>query len=298
MAFIVIVVLVVACWLSVCCRLTILHLPETLYYTVCDFCKWIRYRKWRNCPTGRLIAYTALFGRGKTLSVVHYVVHKYKRYNNRIVYDPYRKKWVRQVVDVISNVQLAIPYERFVSLEQVVAAAERNKEKDAENGTLTITLVLGDEFSVQMNSRSFKTNIDPLFLNTLLTCRHHHIELIYDAQRFNHVDALLRQVTNYVVECRKVWRFQVQYFYDAYQLECASDPSLVKPYRRTGWFVKNKDYAAYDTLACVDNLEKKIRSGDMMSEAEILALRVNDGNAGIEGVTAPSRGLKRRRKRK
>lgn len=292
------IVFFACCILSVCFRLAVLHPIATPVYAVVDFFKWLRYKKWHNCRTGQLIAYTALFGRGKTLSVVHYVVAKYHKYNNRMVYDHDRRKWVRQIVNVISNVQLAIPYENFVSLEQVVAAAERNRKKDFENNTLTITLVLGDEFSVQMNSRSFKTNIDPLFLNTLLTCRHHHITLIYDAQRFNHVDALLRQVTSYVVECKKVWRFMVQYKYDAYQLECASDPSLVKPFRRTGWFVKNRHYAAYDTLACVGNLEKKVRAGDMMTEEEILALRVNDGNAGIEGVTKPSRSLRRRRKHK
>ena len=298
MVFIYIIVFVALMVLSVCFRLTVLHPFATLYHAVVDFYKWLRYKKWRECKTGKLIAYTALFGRGKTLSVVHYITVMYRKYHNRMIYDRDRKKWVRQVVNVISNVQLAIPYENFVSLEQVVAAAERNKKKDQENDTLTVTLVLGDEFSVQMNSRSFKTNIDPLFLNTLLTCRHHHITLVYDAQRFNHVDALLRQVTSYVVECRKVWRFMVHHYYDAYQLECASDPSLVKPYRRKGWFIKDRDYMAYDTLACVANLKKKIDQGDMMSEEQILALRVNDGNVGVEGITKPSRSLKRRRKHK
>lgn len=298
MIFILFIIIAVVCWLSVCVRLAVRHPVLSVYYAVRDFIKWLRYCEWRNCQTGKLIAYTALFGRGKTLSVVHYVVGQYHRYNGRIVYDRDRKKWVRQVVNVISNVQLAIPYENFVSLEQIVAAAERNRKKDEENDTLTVTLVLGDEFSVQLNSRSFKTNIDPLFLNTLLTCRHHHITLVYDAQRFNHVDALLRQVTSYVVECKKVWRFQLLYYYDAYQLECASDPSLVRPFRRTGWFIRDRDFAAYDTLACVGNLEKKIRAGDMMTESEILALRVNDGSAGIEGVTKPSRSLRRRRKQK
>lgn len=298
MLFIYVIILLVGCWLSVCFRLAVLHPFKLVGYAVIDFYIFLRYKTWRMCPTGRLIGYTALFGRGKTLSVVHYVVAKYKKYHNRMVYDPKRRIWVRQIVNVISNVQLAIPYENFVSLEQVVAAADRNREKDIKNNTLTITLVLGDEFSVQMNSRNFKSNIDPLFLNTLLTCRHHHITLIYDAQRFNHVDALLRQVTSYVVECKKVWRFMVQYYYDAYQLECASDPSLVKPYRRTGWFINNRDYAAYDTLACVGNLKKSMKEGDMMSEEQILALRVNDGNAGVEGVTKPSRILKRRRKHK
>lgn len=290
--------LIALCWLSVCVRLVIRHPFLTLFYAFKDMINYFRRKRWNECPTGELVAYTALFGRGKTLSVVHYIVSMYERYNGVQVYDFKRKKWVRQVVEVISNVQLAIPYENFVSLEQVVAVGERNKKKDEENDTLTVTLVLGDEFSVQMNSRDFKKNIDPLFLNTLLTCRHHHIKLVYDAQRFNHVDALLRQVTSYVVECRKVWRFMVHHYYDAYQLECASDPSLVRAQRKTGWFIRDRDFALYDTLACVGNLKKSFERGDMMSEEEILRLRVNENNAGLEAVTKPSRYLKRRRAKK
>lgn len=286
------------CWFSVCFRLTVRHPVLTLYYAVRDAVVWLYRRRWNECRTGELVAYTALFGRGKTLSVVQYVVSMYERYNNVKVYDVKRRKWVTQLVEVISNVQLSIPYENFVSLEQVVAVGERNRKKDMENDTLTVTLVLGDEFSVQMNSRDFKKNIDPLFLNTLLTCRHHHIKLVYDAQRFNHVDALLRQVTSYVVECKKVWRFMVHCYYDAYQLECASDPSLVRAFRKTGWFIRDRHFAMYDTLACVGNLKKSFEKGDMMTEEEILKLRVNDNNAGIEAVTRPSRYLKRRRQKK
>ncbi len=286
------------CYLSVCFRLAVRHPLLTVCYAVLDTVRWFRRKRWNECPTGKLIAYTALFGRGKTLSVVHYIVSMYERYNNVKVFDMQRKKWVTQVVEVISNVQLSIPYENFVSLEQIVAVGERNRKKDEENGTLTVTLVLGDEFSVQMNSRSFKTNIDPLFLNTLLTCRHHHITLVYDAQRFNHVDALLRQVTSYVVECHKVWRFMVHRYYDAYQLECASDPSMVRAQRKTGWFIRDCDFMRYDTLACVGNLKKSFEKGDMMTEEEIMKLRVNENNAGLEGVTRPSRHLKRRRSKK
>lgn len=291
-------VFVFLCYLSVCFRLTVRHPVLTIYYSVRDSINWFRRKRWNECPTGELIAYTALFGRGKTLSVVHYIVSMYKRYNNVKVFDVKRKKWVTQLVEVISNVQLSIPYENFVSLEQVVAVGERNWKKDEENDTLTVTLVLGDEFSVQMNSRDFKKNIDPLFLNTLLTCRHHHIKLVYDAQRFNHVDALLRQVTSYVVECHKVWRFMVHHYYDAYQLECASDPSMVRAQRKTGWFIRDRDFMLYDTLACVGNLKKSFERGDMMTEEEIMKLRVNENNAGLEGVTKPSRYLKRRRLKK
>ena len=189
--------------------------------------------------------------KGKTLSVVHRVVSAYHHYDGKPVWCPRRKRMVTQRVKVISNVSLAIPYEDFVSLEQVVLDAERKQVYDDEHDTLTVTLVLGDEFSVQMNSRNFKTNIDPLFLNTILTCRHYYISLYYTAQRFGHVDALLRQVTSYVVECDKLWRFQRLKVFDAWELENATNTQLLRPLTRGCWFVRNRDYEAYNTLACV-----------------------------------------------
>jgi len=277
-------------------RIMCSHPFLTAFYALVDGFKYIRYKRWRECPTGKLVCYTALFGRGKTLSVVHYVVSSYKKYNGLLIYDRDRKKWVTQKIHIISNVDLDIPYEHFISLQQVVRVSEQFRKKDMENDTFTVTLVLGDEFSVQMNSREFKKNIDPLFLNTLLTCRHHHISLIYDAQRFNHVDALLRQVTSYVVECDKQWRFMCHYYYDAYELENAAEPALVRPKKRTGFFVRNRDYKAYDTLACVGNLQKSFDSKDMLSETEILDLQRNNG-VNIDAVLNPSRKYRRMRKK-
>lgn len=283
---------------SVVFRTIVFNPVKSAVNAVMDFYKYIRYKKWNVLYTGQLVCYCALFGRGKTLSVVHYVLGLYKRYNDKPIYDFDRKKWVTQKVHVISNVDLNIPFEKFVSLSQIVRVSESFAKKDLENDTLTCTLVLGDEFSVQMNSRNFKSNIDPLFLNTLLTCRHHHISIVYDAQRFNHVDALLRQVTSYVIQCKKVWRVMVSEQYDAWELENANSPSMIKPVRRYGWFIQNKDFEAYDTLACVDNLKRSCRSGDMLSEKEILELQ-SPAPANMDIVDKPSRKFNRNmRKRK
>ena len=85
-----------------------------------------------------------------------------------MVWDRGRKKLVRQKMHIISNVELkSVPYEPLQSLSQVVACAYNNKKIDDEADTRTVVLVLLDEASVQLNSRSFKTNIDPIFLNTL-----------------------------------------------------------------------------------------------------------------------------------
>lgn len=293
-----VVLLFVALFFSVSFRVAFMNPFATVGYFLKDVFDYFRYKKWRNCRTGLIVCFIGLFGKGKTLSVVHEIVQGYyRRYDGRKVYDAYRGRWVTQKVHIISNVDLiGVPYERFVSLTQLVSAAERYRDIDDENGTLTVHLVLGDEFSVQLNSRSFKSNIDPLFLNTLLTCRHHHISLFYTSQRFNHVDALLRQVTSYVISCKKCWRFMVQSKYDAYELENAYNPLDVKPLARFGWFIRNRDYAAYDTLACVDNLSKACREGDMLSEDAILALQQNMP-VDSQNITTPSRRFLRRMKK-
>lgn len=289
MFYVVLIGLAVLCSLSVCFRVGMFHPFKTVRYVVMDCLKWMRYHKWNICSTGQLIAFVGLFGKGKTLSAVHFVLSKYKKYNNKRIYDFGRKKWVTQKVHIISNVKLnGVPYENFVGLAQIVQVADRFRKQDEKNDTLTCVFVLGDEFSVQLNSRKFKENIDPLFLNTLLTCRHHHITLVYTSQRFAHVDALLRQVTSFVIDCDKKWRFMVHGQYDAFALENASDPTLVCPLRRFGWFVSDADYNAYDTLACVDNLSKSCRSGDMLSEDEILTLQQNN-SINMDAVLKPSR---------
>lgn len=270
-------------------RCAVTHPVGVLVNGVRDLFTYVGHKEYNLCGTGELVAYVGLFGKGKTLSAVHRVVAAYHQYNGKKVWCRRRKKFVTQRVKVISNVSLQIPYEDFISLEQIVVAAERNEAYDDANNTLTITLVLGDEFSVQMNSRNFKTNIDPLFLNTILTCRHYHISLYYTAQRFCHVDALLRQVTCSVIDCDKLWRFQRLTEYDAWQLENATDTSLIAPISRSCWFVRNRDYNAYNTLACVGNLKHAMRAGQMMTEEEILKLQQNTSQANMDGVSTPSR---------
>lgn len=282
---------------SVFVRTILLNPGKFIYYSIKDLINYFRYKKYNVMQTGKLICYTALFGGGKTLSCVHYVTQLYKRYNNKLIFDISRKKWVKQKVHIISNVDLNIPFERFTTLAQVVRVAEKFKEIDEENNTRTCTIVFGDEFSVQMNSRSFKTNIDPLFLNTLLTCRHHHIMLVYNAQRFQHVDKLLRDVTTYVIECQKVWRVCIQKTYDAFVVENCTDPTTLKPMARHGWFIQDKDFNAYDTLACVGNLIHSVNEGDMESEIEIIN-RLNPKDIDVTEGNYRKQTLKRIRKRR
>lgn len=288
-------------WLSIRFRIMFFHPILTIRNLLLDACRWIKYKRWNECKAGgKLICFVGLFGKGKTLSAVHYVCRIYRKYNGKIIYDQNRKKWVKQVIKIISNVDLTdVPYERFVSLSQLVRHADKVRETDEKDDTSTVCIALGDEFSVQLNSRAFKTNVDPFFLNTLLTCRHHGggMSLVYTSQRFSHVDALLRQVTSSVIDCDKFWRFMVHAEFDAFELENATSTDLIRSKARYGWFITDADYAAYDTKQCVGNLSKSCREGDMLTEDEILALQCNQG-AQMDAVLKPSRKFIRSQKRR
>lgn len=267
----------------------LIDMPRDLYY-------FFKHKKYNNVPVGKLVAITGEFGKGKTLTAVKIIVSIYMKKNGKMVWCPRRKKMVKQVIKIISNVSLKVPYEDFKDLGQIVFASEKNKEYDDMNDTLTVTLVIGDEFSSQLNSREFKTNIDPLVLNTILTCRHHYIAIYYTTQRFKLVDALLRQVTQCAVDCNKIWRLQALNYYDAWELENANSPLMVKPFKRTCWYVQNKHYDMYDTLACVDNLKKDVKSGKMISEKEILELQC-PGIMDTQQILKPSRKFRKKNKR-
>lgn len=278
---------------SVAFRIALFHPFSTVYYMVRDTYLYFHRRMYNLYDGGLLNCYFAHFGGGKTLSVVHYVRALFKRYNNKKVWDRGRKKFVTQKIHIISNVHLnGVPYEELCSLSQIVCCAWKNKEIDKERNTRTVVLVLLDEASSQLNSREFKTNINPEFLNTLVTSRHFNMSIFYTSQKFKLVDALLRSVTQRCINCRKLWRFMVQYYYDADEMESATNPMLVQPLRRTGFFVRDKDYNTYDTLATVERLKKSVDKNDMMTEEEILMLR-GAINPDDDAIVNPSRKLRR-----
>ena len=281
---------------SVIFRLAVCHPFKTVFYAIRDSFLWFVHKQYNFYTAGVLNCYCAHFGGGKTLSIVHYVVSLYRRYNNKKVWDSGSRSFVTQKIHIISNVDLkAVPFEPLQSLSQVVACSYHNRDIDKQNKTRTVVLVVLDEASSQLNSRNFKTNIDPAFLNTLITSRHYHISFLYSSQKFKLTDALMRSVTQHCIVCQKIWRFMVQSVYDADEMEIAGDASLVRPVRKTGFFIRDKDYNAYDTLACVDRLKLSVEDGDMMSEQEILAMR-GELNPDADSMSRPSRKLKRRRK--
>lgn len=274
-----IIVIAVFCFLlyvSVCFRLLVTHPLSTGYYGVKDFYHYIKYHLYDLAPMGKIKGYCADFGGGKTLSAVHEVVSFYHRYDNKKIFDVSRLEWVTQKVLVLSNVEFtSIPFQPMTSLAQLVELQEHNRNIDLKNHTRTCVIVVIDEASSQLNSRSYASNFSKSVIGALVTCRHYNTSLLYTSQVFTHVDKLLRDDTMLVIQCHKVWRFMVHSVYNAHVLEYASDPTIIQPLYRTGFFVRDKDYKNYDTLALVENLSHSAKDGDMLSEEEILANRAN-----------------------
>jgi hypothetical protein len=80
-------------------------------------------------------------------------------------------------------------------------------------------------------------------------------------------------------------------------MENATNVLLLKPLRRRAWFVKDSDYNAYNTLACVGNLKKEMEAGNMLSEQEILALQMNPDQVNMDAVVRPSGKYLRKKKK-
>lgn len=279
-------------------RQIVLHPILTVFYLTKDFVLYVLRRRWRECPTGDLTCYFAHFGGGKTLSAVHYIAFLYRKYNNKRVYDRSRKKMVTQKLEVLSNVQFkSVPCVPLNALSDITARATYNHDIDLANNTLTVTLIFIDEASAELNSRDYKNNFDVDTLNTLITCRHYHLNFYYTSQKFKLTDALMRSVTKQCILCHKFWRIMIKTGYDADQLELAGDALLVKPLYRRSFFIRDRDFNEYDTLATVDRLKKGAEMGQMLTAQEILALRGNvDPDVG--SVSRPSRRLKRMRRGK
>lgn len=304
MGWILLIVFIIVYVLSPTFRCAIKNIRKTCLYGVKDLRAYIIHKDWNVAPYGQIICYIAQnsvsFGCGKTLSASEYLVSLYEKYDGLPVYDGERQKIVTQKIHIISNVDFkTIPYEKLVSLQQFVQETnEELKETDRVNDTLTVTYMLIDEASSQLNSRDFKSNFNGLFISRLLTTRHVRASIIMTSQRAGMIDKLMREVTNLYIGCNKLWRFQRQYYFDGYEIENAQNPTLVKPLKKTCWFITDKSFKNYDTFSSVQTLIKDVKDGKVLSDAEILNLQGQPDESNMDGVRNPSRWWRHRQQSK
>lgn len=269
------------------------NLPSIAKWSIHDIYNYFHYKKYNLCPEYGMIRLNCatssqVFGCGKTLMLVLRAKYIYHRYNNKWVYSESAKCFVKQQIHIISNVELYdIPYIKFKDINQFIDI-EKFGFKDED-----ITIFLLDESGAIFNSRKYRDNISTDFLTRLLQSRKHKVALYMTSQRFMFTDKILREVCNDVTMCRKWWRVVRTACYDAFELENAQNPSLIKPKSVKYTLVTDKDYHSYNSYQLVEDLRKDYEAGQYLNTEEILAT-YGDSPSGLELVSQPSRKAKRR----
>lgn len=243
------------------------HIPDIMKYSFMDIYRFIKYKKYNECKDyGKVVTIcasgTKVFGSGKTLSGVHAIRYIYDKYDGLEVWNATEKRFVTQHIHIISNVELTdIPFTFFQNEKQLI---------EVEQPEMDVTIFFLDESSSIWNSRNYKDNISTTLLTSLLQCRKNKIALFTTSQRFVFQDKLIRQITSEVWEAYKFWRIVRLQTYDAYDMENCTNLQLLKAIATSYWFVKDEDYAAYDTTAIVERLKKMNESGELLTDAEVL----------------------------
>lgn len=229
-----------------------------------DLYYYFKHKEYNRCRFyGRIYMITAyrnkVFGSGKTLDMTMIVRELWHKYDGLPVWSEDDECFVTQHIHIISNVALNdVPYVPFTNVNQL---------KEVVQAPDDVTIFVFDEVGAVWNSRNYKDNISTELLKRLLQVRKNKIGIICTAQRFKFVDALLRQITGSLLCVRKVWRILSIREYDPVSFENCDNIDMLRPVARSYSFVFNKDYAAYDTSAIVEDLKKT----EMVSDAEILA---------------------------
>lgn len=246
------------------------HLKDVIYYLFIDIIGYFKYKKYNNFTKfGKITMFVAsgtqVFGSGKTLSMIKYVLDVYNRYNGKLVWSENEQKFVHQKINIISNVD--IKGVNFIPFKNVAQFVDIDKYQASDT---EIFLFVLDESGAIFNSREFRDNISPEFLNRLLQSRKHKVALFMTSQRYNFTDKILRQICGVVVECRKSWRFVRNRDFNALDLEYALNPSLVRPRANSYFLATSKLFDSYNTNQLAD-LEKHYVPNDFLSTQEILA---------------------------
>ncbi len=211
-------------------------LPKFLYLKVIDLYWYIKNQEWKNFDGFGLHIYVGMFGSGKTISMVE------KAY----------------------RVAKAYPQVRILTNMKLVGFPEHTEIIELKNYSQIIespgdTLILIDEISTILNSRRWdKEGVPPSLLGQLLQVRKQKKMLLATAQRFGHVDKLIRDITFTVIECGtkfKRWTFQTAY--DGYDYENANMMKPALPIWRHDFLQTDETRKLYDTWELIDNMKKE-----------------------------------------
>jgi hypothetical protein len=210
-----------------------------------DTYNYYKNKEWEVFNGFGLHIYVGMFGSGKTSSMIrdaYCICKKYKSVrllsNMKIMNFP---KWTK--------------IEELKNYKQIVNCPEN-------------TLILIDEISTIFNSREWKKEGIPApLLSTLLQVRKQNKMLYATAQRFIHVDALMRQITFTVRDC-ECWRGRWNWVrvYDGYEYEKSNTMNPAEMKYLYSFIQTDKIRGLYDTFELVEKMKKT----DYIDEKEIL----------------------------
>ena len=233
------------------------RLPKLIVFKIYDIYDYFKYKRWNEFQGYGLHLYCGLFGTGKTLSLVR----KARQIANRYDY-----------VQIYSNIQLfdfpnPSRIHKLENYQQIISAPP--------NSVFVI-----DEISTLFNSRKW-ADFPFILLSQLLQVRKNRKMILATAQRFNHVDKLIRDVTTTVTVCSCYFkRLCINRVFDAYDYE-NSTLYLPKVLDFVVYVASNKLRNSYDTYEIISNDVKS----QFLSNKEVLELR---GDSPIISVSPDS----------
>lgn len=246
----------------------ITQLPKFIFYVIWDLILYIKNKEWRKFKGYGLHIYIGLFGAGKTTAMVrdaYNLAHRYKDMN------------------ILTNLKLR----NFPEHTKITKLVHYKQIVDCEANTL----ILIDEISSIFNSRDWKKGGIPApLLSHLLQVRKQHKMMFATAQRWKHVDKLIRDITFTVRTCKTICkRWTWVYHFDAIDIEEENSMKPAFPTDISAFIMTNKIRSLFDT----DELIEKLNKTEYISDAEILEKQgLGDG-----GVTVINTDKKLKKKR-
>ncbi|WP_417202841.1 zonular occludens toxin domain-containing protein [Acetoanaerobium sticklandii] len=235
--------------------------PSFTKWKIIDIYRYIKYKQWLLFDGFGLHIFVGLFGKGKTISMVQLAYSYACRYPHLNIY---------------TNIDL----KDFPNPERITRLVNYNQIIDSPPDSLFVI----DEISTLFQSRSWANFPMPL-LSQLLQVRKNKKMIIATAQRFSHVDKLIRDVTYSVIDCNcifKRWNFCTWYI--AEDWEDKNPMSIPVPYNRSTFIQTDKLRNLYDTYEIISNKNKE----DFLTSEEILTRQAGSSTV-VVGMNQPKK---------
>lgn len=246
-------------------RCIIFNLHNVCIYSVKDTINYFKGKKWNDFNLFGIDMFIGMFGKGKTLSLVNTCNNIYSRFGDSVVF--------------ISNIHLSkIPYVKLENFQQLVDIGENPPE-----GVKGFVIVI-DEISSVLSHRNY-ANFPLDLLPVLMQQRKLKMKCLCTSQRYFMVDKIWRSITTNVIDCNKIWRFQHNVMYDAWDYENAMNDKLIKKIGSRWFFVKDSLYNSYDT----SQMLTKHAAEDFISNDEALKRKGLDNIVNMQAVKNPKK---------